>query len=51
MGLSGLGILLGSFGQSQQGFQTWMQLLVFPMIFLGSLAAGAGWGSPWGCTR
>jgi ABC-2 type transport system permease protein len=34
LALSGLGILLGSFGQSQQGFQTWMQLLVFPMIFL-----------------
>jgi len=34
LGLSGLGILLGSFGQSQQGFQTWMQLLIFPMIFL-----------------
>jgi ABC-2 type transport system permease protein len=34
LALSGLGILLGSFGQSQQGFQTWMQLLIFPMIFL-----------------
>jgi ABC-2 type transport system permease protein len=30
MGLSGLGILISSFGQSQEGFQTWMQLLVFP---------------------
>ena len=34
LGLSGLGILIASFAQSQQGFQTWMQLLVFPMIFL-----------------
>jgi ABC-2 type transport system permease protein len=34
VGLSGLGILIASFAPSQQGFQTLMQLLVFPMIFL-----------------
>lgn len=32
--LSGLGILIGSFARSQQGFQLLMQMLVFPMIFL-----------------
>lgn len=32
--LSGLGILIGSFASSQQGFQLLMQMLVFPMIFL-----------------
>ncbi|MGH2427961.1 MAG: ABC transporter permease [Candidatus Limnocylindria bacterium] len=32
--LSGLGILIGSFAPSQQGFQLFMQMLVFPMIFL-----------------
>jgi ABC-2 type transport system permease protein len=32
--LSGLGILIGSFARSQQGFQLYMQMLVFPMIFL-----------------
>jgi ABC-2 type transport system permease protein len=32
--LSGLGILIGSFARSQQGFQLFMQMLVFPMIFL-----------------
>lgn len=31
---SGLGILIGSFARSQQGFQLLMQMLVFPMIFL-----------------
>jgi len=31
--LSGLGILIGSFARSQQGFQLLMQMLVFPMIF------------------
>jgi ABC-2 type transport system permease protein len=34
MVLSGLGILIGSFARSQQGFQLLMQMLVFPMIFL-----------------
>jgi len=34
LGLSGLGILIGAFIASQQGFQTLLQLLVFPMIFL-----------------
>ena len=32
--LSGLGILIGSFAHSQQGFQLLMQMLVFPMVFL-----------------
>jgi ABC-2 type transport system permease protein len=32
--LSGLGILIGSYASSQQGFQLFMQMLVFPMIFL-----------------
>ena len=32
--LSGLGIVIGSFARSQQGFQLLMQMLVFPMIFL-----------------
>ena len=32
--LSGMGILIGSFAHSQQGFQLFMQMLVFPMIFL-----------------
>ena len=32
--LSGLGIFIGSFARSQQGFQLFMQMLVFPMIFL-----------------
>jgi ABC-2 type transport system permease protein len=32
--LSGLGILIGSFARSQQGFQLFMQMLVFPMVFL-----------------
>jgi ABC-2 type transport system permease protein len=32
--LSGLGIFIGSFARSQQGFQLLMQMLVFPMIFL-----------------
>jgi ABC-2 type transport system permease protein len=32
--LSGLGIFIGSFARSQQGFQLMMQMLVFPMIFL-----------------
>jgi ABC-2 type transport system permease protein len=34
MALSGLGILIGSFARSQQGFQLFMQMLVFPMVFL-----------------
>jgi ABC-2 type transport system permease protein len=34
LALSGLGILIGSFARSQQGFQLFMQMLVFPMIFL-----------------
>jgi ABC-2 type transport system permease protein len=32
--LAGLGIFIGSFAPSQQGFQLLMQILVFPMIFL-----------------
>jgi ABC-2 type transport system permease protein len=32
--LSGLGVFIGSFAPSQQGFQLLMQILVFPMIFL-----------------
>ena len=32
--LSGVGILIGSFARSQQGFQLFMQMLVFPMVFL-----------------
>ena len=32
--LSGLGIVIGSFLRSQQGFQMILQLLVFPMVFL-----------------
>ncbi|MGH2379642.1 MAG: ABC transporter permease [Candidatus Limnocylindria bacterium] len=32
--LSGVGILIGSFARSQQGFQLLMQMLVFPMVFL-----------------
>jgi ABC-2 type transport system permease protein len=34
MGLSGLGILIASFMTSQQGFQLFIQLLMFPLIFL-----------------
>jgi ABC-2 type transport system permease protein len=34
LGLSCLGILIGSFVTSQQGYQTLLQLLVFPMVFL-----------------
>jgi ABC-2 type transport system permease protein len=34
LGLSGLGILLASFMRSQQGFQTVMQIIIFPLIFL-----------------
>ena len=34
LGLSGLGILIGSFMQSQQGFQMLVQILIFPLIFL-----------------
>jgi ABC-2 type transport system permease protein len=34
LGLSGLGILIASFIQSQRGFQLLLQLLVFPMVFL-----------------
>ena len=34
LGLAGLGILLASFMRSQQGFQTMMQLIIFPLIFL-----------------
>jgi ABC-2 type transport system permease protein len=32
--LSGLGIIIGSFMRSQQGFQMILQVLVFPMVFL-----------------
>jgi len=32
--LSGIGILIASFAPTQQGFQLFMQMLVFPMIFL-----------------
>jgi ABC-2 type transport system permease protein len=39
--LSGLGIIIGSFMRSQQGFQMVLQILVFPMVFL----AGVFW--PW----
>ena len=34
LGLSGLGILIASFMQSQQGFQILIQILIFPLIFL-----------------
>jgi len=34
LGLSGLGILIASFMQSQQGFQIVIQILIFPLIFL-----------------
>ena len=34
LGLSGLGILIASFMTSQQGFQLFIQLLIFPLIFL-----------------
>jgi ABC-2 type transport system permease protein len=34
LGLSGLGILIASFMQSQQGFQMLVQILIFPLIFL-----------------
>jgi ABC-2 type transport system permease protein len=34
LGLSGLGILIASFIESQQGVQLLLQVLVFPMIFL-----------------
>lgn len=34
LGLAGLGILLASFMRSQQGFQTMMQIIIFPLIFL-----------------
>jgi ABC-2 type transport system permease protein len=34
LGLSGLGILIASFMQSQQGFQVIIQILIFPLIFL-----------------
>ena len=33
LGLSGLGILIGTFLTSQQGFQLFIQLLIFPLIF------------------
>jgi ABC-2 type transport system permease protein len=32
--LAGIGILIASFAPTQQGFQLFMQMLVFPMIFL-----------------
>jgi len=32
--LSGLGIMIASFVPTQQGFQLFMQMLIFPMIFL-----------------
>ena len=34
LSLAGLGILIASFMQSQQGFQLLVQLLIFPLIFL-----------------
>jgi len=34
LGLAGLGILMASFMRSQQGFQTMMQIIIFPLIFL-----------------
>jgi ABC-2 type transport system permease protein len=34
LGLAGLGIMLASFMRSQQGFQTMMQIIIFPLIFL-----------------
>lgn len=34
LGLAGLGILMASFMRSQQGFQTLMQVVIFPLIFL-----------------
>jgi ABC-2 type transport system permease protein len=34
LGLSGLGILIASFMQSQQGFQLLIQILIFTLIFL-----------------
>jgi ABC-2 type transport system permease protein len=34
LGLAGLGIMLASFMRSQQGFQTMMQVIIFPLIFL-----------------
>ena len=34
LGLSGLGILIASFMQTQQGFQMVVQILIFPLIFL-----------------
>lgn len=34
LGLSGLGILIASFMQSQQGFQLLVQIMIFPLIFL-----------------
>ncbi len=34
LGLSSLGVLIASFMQSQQGFQLFVQILIFPLIFL-----------------
>ena len=34
LALSGIGIVIGSFMRSQQGFQMMLQILVFPMVFL-----------------
>ena len=34
LGLSGLGLLIATFMTSQQGFQLFIQLLIFPLIFL-----------------
>ncbi len=34
LGLAGLGIMMASFMRSQQGFQTLMQVIIFPLIFL-----------------
>jgi ABC-2 type transport system permease protein len=34
LGLAGLGIFMASFMRSQQGFQTMMQIIIFPLIFL-----------------
>ena len=37
LGLAGLGILIASFVTSQQGFQLFIQLLIFPLIFLAGI--------------
>ena len=47
MVLSGLGILIGSFARSQQGFQLFMQMLVFPMVFLAGVFFPVDTVPPW----